>query len=48
MYGGTANFVFVDGHVETMTVIESIEQQLWGDRFHSLTGNVGVDTKQKF
>ncbi len=48
VYGGTANFVFVDGHVENMTVIESIQQQLWGDRFHSLTGNNKVDTRPKF
>lgn len=37
-YGGTANFVFVDGHVERMTVLESIRQQKWGDRIYSLTG----------
>lgn len=47
-YGGTANFVFVDGHVENLTVIETIEQRLWGDRFHTLTGNNKVDTKQEF
>jgi prepilin-type N-terminal cleavage/methylation domain-containing protein/prepilin-type processing-associated H-X9-DG protein len=48
VYGGTANFVFVDGHVENLTVIETIEQQLWGDRFHTLTGNNRVDTRPKF
>jgi len=37
-YGGTANFVFVDGHVERMTVLDSIRQKKWGDRFYSLTG----------
>jgi prepilin-type N-terminal cleavage/methylation domain-containing protein/prepilin-type processing-associated H-X9-DG protein len=36
--GGTANFAFVDGHVERMTVLESIRQRKWGDRFYSLTG----------
>ena len=48
VYGGTANYVFVDGHVETLTIVETIEQQLWGDRFHSLTGNGRVDTKQEW
>ncbi len=37
-YGGTANFCFVDGHVERMTVRDSIRRRLWGDRFYSLTG----------
>lgn len=36
--GGTANFSFVDGHVERMHVKDSIEKRLWGDRFYSLTG----------
>jgi len=37
-YGGTANFVFVDGHVERMTVLDSIRQKKWGDRVYSITG----------
>jgi prepilin-type processing-associated H-X9-DG protein len=37
-YGGTANFSFIDGHVERMTVIKSIEQRKWGDQYYSLTG----------
>ncbi len=40
--GGTANFAFVDGHVERMTVLESIRQKKWGDRFYSLTGGNAV------
>lgn len=36
--GETANFVFVDGHVERMTVQESIQKRLWGENFYSLTG----------
>ncbi|MGE3108065.1 MAG: type II secretion system protein [Phycisphaerales bacterium] len=45
-YGGTANFVFVDGHVENMTVRESIRERKWGDRFFSLSGrNNRVDTR---
>jgi len=36
--GGTANFLFVDGHVARMTVLKSVQDRLWGDRFYSLTG----------
>jgi prepilin-type N-terminal cleavage/methylation domain-containing protein/prepilin-type processing-associated H-X9-DG protein len=35
---GTANFVFVDGHCERMTVRASVKKNKWGDMFHSLTG----------
>ena len=37
-YGGTANFLFCDGHVERMTVYESLHKRLWGDRYYSLNG----------
>jgi len=37
--GKRANFLFVDGHVEAMTLKETVEQRLWGDRYWSLTGN---------
>ena len=36
--GGTANFVFGDGHGERMSVLDSLDRKLWGDRFYSLTG----------
>jgi prepilin-type N-terminal cleavage/methylation domain-containing protein/prepilin-type processing-associated H-X9-DG protein len=36
--GGGANFVFVDGHVELTTVLETIKKHRWGDRFWSLSG----------
>jgi len=36
--GGTAQFLFVDGHVALKTVEETIEDRLWGDRYYSLTG----------
>lgn len=43
-YGGAANFVFLDGHIERMTVLQSIRERKWGDRFYSLTGrNTRVD-----
>lgn len=47
-WGGTTHFAFVDGHVERMNIIESIEKQLWGDRMYSVTGNNRADLKQKF
>lgn len=37
--GGGANFVFMDGHVERMSVLESVKKQLWGDKVYSLSGN---------
>lgn len=41
--GGTSNFVFVDGHVERMSVLDSLEKKLWGEKFFSLTGgNISV------
>lgn len=43
-YGGTANFVFMDGHVERMTVLDSIRKKKWGDRFYSISGSNKVDT----
>lgn len=47
IYGGTANFVFLDGHVETMTVLQSIRERKWGDRFYSLTGPNAVDQNNR-
>ncbi len=40
---GLANFSFVDGHVERMSVLKSVQKRLWGDRFYSLSGNNRVD-----
>jgi prepilin-type N-terminal cleavage/methylation domain-containing protein/prepilin-type processing-associated H-X9-DG protein len=40
--GGTANFVFCDGHVDKMQVLETCEKFLWGDRFYSITGKNDV------
>ncbi len=36
-FGGTANFVFVDGHLERMNVTETIKRRLWGEKFFSIT-----------
>ncbi len=37
--GGSVNMLFVDGHVEKKTVLQSINERLWGDQFYSLTGS---------
>jgi prepilin-type N-terminal cleavage/methylation domain-containing protein/prepilin-type processing-associated H-X9-DG protein len=42
-YGGSTNFVFMDGHIERTTLLETIRQRKWGDRFFSVTGNNRVD-----
>lgn len=42
-YGGAANFVFADGHVDRMNVAETVKKKLWGDRFYSITGNNKVN-----
>ncbi len=41
--GGAANFVFVDGHVDLLTVSETIRQRLWGERFWSISGSNRVE-----
>ena len=47
-HNGKSNFAFVDGHVSLMTVIETVEQQLWGDRFYSMSGGNKVDKDGEF
>lgn len=44
-YGGTANFAFVDCHVEQKTIMQTIDRKnpLWGDRFLSISGGNRVD-----
>lgn len=37
-YGGTSNFVFVDGHVEQTFIVKTIENRLWGERYYSISG----------
>lgn len=41
--GGTANFGFVDGHVEQTSVIKTIENKRWGERFWSISGDDRVN-----
>ena len=42
-YGGTANFLYLDSHVEKKTVVETLRAKEWGDRFYSLAGDNRVD-----
>jgi prepilin-type processing-associated H-X9-DG protein len=37
-FGGTANFLFSDGHVEPLMVLETLRRRMWGDRYYSLSG----------
>lgn len=43
--GGQTMFSMVDGHVERMTLVESLEKRLWGDRIYSLTGDNRVNMR---
>lgn len=36
-HNGKSNFAFVDGHTELLSLKETVEKSLWGDRFYSLT-----------
>lgn len=42
--GNAANFAFLDGHLETMTVQNSVLQRKWGDKFYSISGDNRIDT----
>ncbi len=37
-FGGTANFVFLDGSVSRLNVVETIEKRMWGERYFGVTG----------
>jgi prepilin-type processing-associated H-X9-DG protein len=36
--GGTANFIYVDGHVDRKTILDTLKKREWGDKYYSLTG----------
>ena len=38
LYGGHANFLYADGHVEDKTVRETYENQEWGDKYYAISG----------
>jgi len=44
-FGGTANFLFVDGHVVRKAVHDTVRSRLWGKKFY---GVVGKDTGIEF
>jgi prepilin-type N-terminal cleavage/methylation domain-containing protein/prepilin-type processing-associated H-X9-DG protein len=37
-FGGTANFLFTDGHVSRTTILQTMRQWQWGSAYYSLTG----------
>ncbi|MFO0830861.1 MAG: prepilin-type N-terminal cleavage/methylation domain-containing protein [Phycisphaerales bacterium] len=43
-FGGTSNFAFVDGHVETTNIAKTVIKRRWGDRYYSVTGNSTILT----
>ncbi len=48
-FGGTANFLFCDTHVERMTPLQSVKQRKWGDRYFALSGKneiINMDAPQ--
>jgi prepilin-type processing-associated H-X9-DG protein len=46
-YGGAANFLYCDGHAESMTALKSVTQRQWGDRYYSITGENQVTNMSK-
>jgi prepilin-type N-terminal cleavage/methylation domain-containing protein/prepilin-type processing-associated H-X9-DG protein len=40
---GSANFLYCDGHVENKTVLDTVTNHEWGDKFYSLTGKQTVN-----
>jgi prepilin-type processing-associated H-X9-DG protein len=43
-YGGTTNFLYVDGHCERKHIIDTMENEEWGKKFYSITGNNNVSS----
>jgi len=41
-HNGKAHFVFTDGHVDLMSIKESIRKRSWGRKFYSLSGDSRV------
>lgn len=36
--GGSANFLYVDGHVERTTILKTMQDRKWGERYYSVSG----------
>lgn len=47
-FGGTANFLFLDGHVDRDNVLQTMLKRQWGDRFYSIEGNNAVNMTLSF
>jgi prepilin-type N-terminal cleavage/methylation domain-containing protein/prepilin-type processing-associated H-X9-DG protein len=41
--GGTANFLYCDGHAERKTVLQTLEDREWGRAYYALNGNNRVN-----
>ena len=41
-YGGSSNFLYVDGHTERKSVVETLKNKEWGDRYYAISGNNSV------
>jgi len=37
-YGGTANFLYCDGHVEQMTALDTVVKRQWGTNYFAISG----------
>ena len=37
--GGSADFLYSDGHVERKTVLQTMQQREWGERYYGVTGD---------
>jgi len=37
-FGGLTNFLFVDAHAETISILDSVHKRMWGDAYYSLSG----------
>jgi len=46
-YGGSANFLYCDGHVEQMTALDSVAKRQWGNRYCSVSGESQVMNMSK-
>ncbi|NOT01387.1 MAG: prepilin-type N-terminal cleavage/methylation domain-containing protein [Phycisphaerales bacterium] len=42
IWGGDADFAYVDGHIESKTAYQTLKHREWGDRFYSIDGKNDV------
>lgn len=41
-WGGTANFLFVDGHVDRSTIWQTMRNRQWGDKYYAMAPGEGT------